>query len=82
MTDGTLLIGLKEVTASRGIDAAGVALPVQARFTAEAAIRGAFPEIEAVNGLVRVIPGQRGSLAVQTRSFAPFSACAGRTDLC
>lgn len=72
VTDGTLLVGLKESTASRGVDGAGVALPVQARFVAEAAVRSAFPEIEVVDGITRVIPGQRGAFAVVDTLYRTF----------
>jgi hypothetical protein len=50
-TDGTLLIGLKEAQALRGVSLDGIELPVAARVAAAEAIAGSFPEIELVDGI-------------------------------
>jgi subtilisin family serine protease len=71
-TDGTILVGLKEETAQRGVSATGVELPLQARFAAAAALGGAFPELEMVNGVARAVQGQRGGLTFTDTIYRTF----------
>lgn len=72
MTDGTILVGLKEETAQRGVSPTGVELPLQARYAAASAIRAVFPELESVDGIARAIQGQRGGLAVTDTIYRTF----------
>lgn len=50
-TDGTLLVGIKEAGATRGVSVNGIELPLAARRAAERAIRQVFPSIEFVQGI-------------------------------
>lgn len=54
-SDGTLLVGLKEPEAVRGVSTDGVVLPVQARFAAEDSLRRAFPGLTVERGVRRII---------------------------
>jgi len=50
-TDGTLLVGLKEPLAARGVSVEGVSLPVLSRFQAEQALRQDIPALDVVRGV-------------------------------
>lgn len=56
-TAGTLLVGLKEPLAVRGVSTTGEELPLPARFAAYEAIRRAIPDLEIVRGIERVVMG-------------------------
>lgn len=60
-TDGTLLVGVKEPGAIRGVSTTGTELPFEARFAAEEAIRRDFPGLEVIRGIRRPVIGT-GSL--------------------
>lgn len=72
MTDGTILVGLKEEAAQRGVSPSGVELPLQARYAAAAAISTAFPELETVDGVARAIQGVRGGFTVTDTIYRTF----------
>lgn len=55
LTDGSVIIAMKEPLAARGTFSDGRSLPVAARFAAEAAIRSAFPGLRIEEGMVRPI---------------------------
>lgn len=50
-SDGTLIVGLKEPAAVRGVSVTGVQLPIAARYAAQAAIVRAFPQTRLVAGV-------------------------------
>jgi len=64
VSDGTVLIGVKEASAVRGVGLDGRQLPVIARESAQRAIVGAFPELEVVAGVTRVLPFHSTSLGI------------------
>lgn len=56
-TNGTVLVGLKEPTAVRGVALDGRELPLEAKFAAEGAIRRNVPASAIVRGVAREING-------------------------
>lgn len=54
LTNGTVLVGLKEGLAVRGVGRNGIQLPVYARLAAVAAVRRDFPELQVVRDVARV----------------------------
>jgi subtilisin family serine protease len=57
-TDGTLIIGLKEPSAVRGVSVDGKELPTEARVAAENALRVAFPSLRVQRGVLRTVQVQ------------------------
>ncbi len=56
-SDGTLLVGVKEPGAARGVSTTGEELPLAARFAAEEAIRRTFANLEVIRGIERPVAG-------------------------
>lgn len=63
-SDGTVLVGLKEASAVRGVSTDGVELPVVARHAAESALRTSFPTLYVVRGVSREVVS-RGPFGVR-----------------
>lgn len=57
-TDGTLIIGLKESGATRGVAVDGTELPIAVRLAAERALRLEFPQLRVRRGVLRTIQAQ------------------------
>lgn len=57
-TDGTVLVGLKEPGAARGVSVSGLPSPRGARQAAEAALRRGFPDFEIVRGIDVEVPAR------------------------
>jgi len=55
-SDGSLIVGLKEPGARRGVSLLGVQLPVAARLAAEKALRADFPRESFESGVTRLTP--------------------------
>ena len=72
LTDGTLLIGLKEAGALSGREGDGRRISIQKRLAAEAAIRQAFPSLEIIDGVVRTYPAETSTRGVPLTIHRPF----------
>jgi hypothetical protein len=65
-TQGTLIVGVKEAGAIRGVSSRGMAAPVTSRRAAESAIRHAIPTLPILTGVSRVVRNHGGGENVVT----------------